>query len=949
MCVRWRLNFILLFLSFGFWISPFRSFCQVTAQDSLALLSLYNSTDGANWVISWDTAANVSEWQGVSIQDNRVTGLSLPSNQLQGPLPSGLGDLVKLTVLDLSGNEINGIIPGAIGNLDSLIVLNLSSNQIQGSIPIQIQNLELLVTLTLSSNQLSGTLPVELTSINSLTVLDLSLNSIEGQIPPQVGQLTTLNELDLSDNLLSGAIPNEMGQLSSLTDLNLSSNQLDSIIPQALGGLPELRVLNLSNNNLAGVLPLAISQLNKLVTLNLSLNQLTGPLPKELSELSILRNLSLQGNNITGPIPEEFGQLDSLRILNLSSNQLTDSIPLAFQQLLKLTNFNIAQNEISNLPDLTDLLDLVSLNVRDNRLTFEDLEPNISIFKDTADYSPQAEVDVEGNVAIPIGGIGVLTTTIGGTKNLYRWIRDTVITDFLPDSSLVIVDFQEENSGIYTCEIINEIVPGLVLVRRPILVSQAVNIADSLALLRIFETTNGNGWLVPWDISLPVSQWAGVSLSHGRVVGVNLSNNQLEGYLPSEIELLSNLEDLRLSVNLLSDTIPSQVGNLVNLEILTLDNNLLTGIVPEKLFDSDSLKILYLNDNLFTKLPPISRALQELRVFNNFLTFSDLEINVSAAEDFIYAPQLERPIARDTIDQGSAKILEIPIDIGGTSNNYFWIRNNIDTLGTDSTFLIQDASFRDFGEYRIAVSNDILDSLVLEFRYFIEVSPNPPVVQDPVPYCIGDTLVFLQAEGDAQLTIWYEDLALTSPIDSGASISYGLRQDRDTIFATNISGNLESPSTEVIIILRPTITQQGDTLYGSSGGVRYQWFFRGLPIEGATQEFYHKQEDRDGFYQVTLFTQEGCSATSAAYGLVTALDDLREMQGPRIYPNPTSGILRLQNFPRSIKYLIYTPGGEVVRQGTIESPDPTLRLEGLVSGLYLLRLEEGETFRIVVD
>ena len=79
---------------------------------------------------------------------------------------------------------------------------------------------------------------------------------------------------------------------------------------------------------------------------------------------------------------------------------------------------NIAQNKISVLPDLSGLPDLLSLNVGNNELTFEDLEPNASIFNDTTDYSPQAEVDEEINVVIPIGGTGTLITTVGGTSNL---------------------------------------------------------------------------------------------------------------------------------------------------------------------------------------------------------------------------------------------------------------------------------------------------------------------------------------------------------------------------------------------------------------------------------------------------------------------------------------------------------------------------------------------------
>ena len=94
---------------------------QVTEQDSLALVALYNATDGSNWAnnTNWLTTP-VSQWFGVTVTGDRVDSLSLGSNQLTRSIPPELGNLTNLTVLDLRRNQLTGSIPVELGNLTSL-------------------------------------------------------------------------------------------------------------------------------------------------------------------------------------------------------------------------------------------------------------------------------------------------------------------------------------------------------------------------------------------------------------------------------------------------------------------------------------------------------------------------------------------------------------------------------------------------------------------------------------------------------------------------------------------------------------------------------------------------------------------------------------------------------------------------------------------------------------
>ncbi len=108
----------------------------VLPQDSLALVALYNSTDGANWTdkTNWLTGP-VSSWAGVSIVGNRVQTLSLDSNNLNGTLPPEFCDFSGLQYIFLNKNLLSGTIPSCIGSDSSINSIDLSNNQFSGAFP----------------------------------------------------------------------------------------------------------------------------------------------------------------------------------------------------------------------------------------------------------------------------------------------------------------------------------------------------------------------------------------------------------------------------------------------------------------------------------------------------------------------------------------------------------------------------------------------------------------------------------------------------------------------------------------------------------------------------------------------------------------------------------------------------------------------------------------------
>ncbi|CAM6062970.1 unnamed protein product [Sphagnum tenellum] len=143
---------------------------------------------------------NACRWPGVTCKHRRklTHSLSLSHNQLSGPIPEQLGDLVLVQNLDFSFNSLSGSIPESIGNCSSLLSLIISHNRLEGSIPPQLGNLTKLTQLDLSDNDLSGSIPASLTNISMLSFLNVSYNNLQGLIPNFTHQSSNTEEILLA-------------------------------------------------------------------------------------------------------------------------------------------------------------------------------------------------------------------------------------------------------------------------------------------------------------------------------------------------------------------------------------------------------------------------------------------------------------------------------------------------------------------------------------------------------------------------------------------------------------------------------------------------------------------------------------------------------------------------------------------------------------------------------
>lgn len=201
--------------------------------DCEALLSARDELAGTA-MLNWSVDVAIDTWDGVTVEDNRVTELNLNFFGLTGTIPPEIGDLSSLTLLQFVSNQLTGTIPAELGELSNLEDLALWGNSLTGSIPTDLGDLSNLKKLQLQENRLTGTIPPDLGSLSNLTDLWLRDNELSGSIPAELGDLSKLDALDLGINDLTGSVPQELGNLVNLRLLRLQGNQLQGCVPASL-------------------------------------------------------------------------------------------------------------------------------------------------------------------------------------------------------------------------------------------------------------------------------------------------------------------------------------------------------------------------------------------------------------------------------------------------------------------------------------------------------------------------------------------------------------------------------------------------------------------------------------------------------------------------------------------------------------------------------------------
>ena len=705
-------------------VSPEGDYCGVPSAQKQALIDLYNSTSGeTNWLNhdNWLTDAPVCEWYGVTVENNTITALSLPSNNLVGSLPASISNLQDLEFLGLTGNLLGGEIPSSLGQL------------------------------------------------TKLKTLWLTFNNLEGQIPAQLGNLTALESLILVNNKLSGSIPNTFGQLTNLHTLELGMNNLSGDIPAAVANLPLLSTFKIDQNRFV------FSNIEPhFETLNSKLGSAFSYYPQakvdeeETVQVALGQSVTLSSAALTSADNKYTWYKDGDLLVENGNKDYTIEVATdttAGVYHFVSTNEGVPDLSLERMPITVEILPdsacAVSAAERQALIDFYNSTAGASWSNTESGNQPWLIDDEESAVCnwygVQVGDNFHVTELRLPDNNL----RGELPASIVNLTHLKVLDIQgndlvgEVPATLAQLSALQELNLG-----RNVFVGELPTALSQLGQLQVLKLDSNR-------ISGSIPAVYG-NLDSLKVL--DLSANKLEEQIPVELYGLTNLEVLHLQNNKLNGTIRSEIFQMEKLRSIWVSNNLLGGNIPQEIGDLPVLHSIHLDhNNFYGDLPnllpnPDSNANEnlDLQFHVNAFIFNDFELEydsyVEGFDTFVYSPQAKvDQVETITVSTGQTVTLTSN-ELVSPNNTYQWYKDGV-LLPNDTSknLVIRFATAADAGVYHFLARNTVIDTLVLE-RHPITLQFNE--VTFTQSFCSADGLVTvadLQSPIPNTPVTWYTD------------------------------------------------------------------------------------------------------------------------------------------------------------------------------------------------
>ncbi|XP_076883803.1 receptor-like protein EIX2 [Bidens hawaiensis] len=355
-------------------------------------------------------------------------------------------------------------------------------------------------------------------------------------------------------------------------------------IQGTLLGIPRtLAILDLSHNKFSGQLP-ALSNSSLAFFVDLSSNSFVGLLHHFICPYGgkEIEGLNVANNSLSGVIPNQcWEKYLSLEFLNLENNNLSGEIPRTLGFLSSLRSLNMCNNKLfgrlpSSLKNLTKLSILL-------------LAKNKFVGRIPTWFGTK------------LSDLRILNLR---SNNFHR----NIARELCYVTSIQILDLAHNNlsGNIPRCFSNFAVLSGKEDTSTDRFIY--VQYEDTDVLSSVSLVKNGRE-----DI---------YSTILGLVLSMDLSSNNLSGYIPSELMALKALQTLNLSRNQLTGSIPKNFGDMKSLESFDVSFNHLFGELPVSLSSMSFLSSFNVSYNNFSGRVPTSTQLQsfnESSFFNNKL------------------------------------------------------------------------------------------------------------------------------------------------------------------------------------------------------------------------------------------------------------------------------------------------------------------------------------------
>ncbi|MEI8202005.1 MAG: T9SS type A sorting domain-containing protein [Bacteroidota bacterium] len=231
----------------------------------------------------------------------------------------------------------------------------------------------------------------------------------------------------------------------------------------------------------------------------------------------------------------------------------------------------------------------------------------------------------------------------------------------------------------------------------------------------------------------------------------------------------------------------------------------------------------------------------------------------------------------------------------------------------------------------------------------LPVAPTVGTITQPTCTLTTGSVVLSGLPNNGSWTITRTPGAVTSTGSGTTSTISGIPTGTYTFTVTNSSGCVSLASANVVINAAPTpptapvVTRVGNVLQ-SNIAAGNQWYNLSGLISGATLQNYTVTADGTYFDIVTV---SGCKSDSSNFIVVTnmGIDGFTNSNALKIYPNPVTNELTIEmnGNTKTLDFEILNSLGEVVLKDRLLNK-VVIPVSNLSRGIYLIKLENGETF-----
>ncbi len=597
--------------------------------------------------------------------------------------------------------------------------------------------------------------------------------------------------------------------------------------------------LNLGSNNLSGVIPPEIGDFSGIFFLYLHINNISGNIPPEIGNLTNLARLWLDNNNLSGNLPEEIGNLTGLQVLWLDNNNLTGPILDSFINFINLNDLRIENNYFDSFPDLSSLPFGTDLQLQANKLTFDDILPNITPLNIHGGfYEPQ---DSAGTIQFLTACEGQSFTIdlgfdAGVSSNVYEWSYNggpyggfqTVIGT----NQLTLDNVMPGDGGIFRCRVTNPNAPELTLFTMPIFVQveccNVENLIDSTLCPGETLVVNGVTYGQPPLPSFGIEEFNGsTSCGADSTVIINLS---FFAEADSTIQLtLCNDESITVNgvvydVNnpageeVIQNSTPNGCDSTVTIDLAFLETD--TTVIDPLLCPGSSVSV---NNQTYNEAMPSGTEIMT----NEAGCDSVILINLSFAEEI-----------RDTLNEAICQ-----------GESFFFDNTNLTATDTYKDTLLSDSGCDSIVTLNLIVNDTFLTNIVDTVCASELVMFNGDTI-----FASGTYFDTLSTQNGCDSLIVF-DITLLDPIPSFLTVE--ICQGETYIFNTD---TLSQP--DIYVDTMPA--QNGCDSIVSVELIVYDTFQTVIQEEicaGEIFDFFNQSLSQSGTYEEVLTTQEGCDSS----------------------------------------------------------------------------------------